>query len=117
LDNAQRPPAVEAEVEKAMIGHGESGFHRRGDDVLVVTTESYGGVEGMVERLSITRYSRYQPGEYRFTFSDDKMVRCFVAFGGIAGYATELAEIEEDNPRYAEHLKLINQWYEEQTNP
>ncbi|WP_419861785.1 hypothetical protein [Candidatus Palauibacter sp.] len=69
------------------------------------------------ENLRITHRLKYQRGEYRFTFSDGKMVRCFVAMGGIAGYATELADIEADNPRYAEHLKLINQWYEEQMNP
>ena len=69
------------------------------------------------EGLSVSYYFKYRPGEYRFSFSDGEMVRCFLTGGGIAGYATELADIEEDNQRYAEHIRLIRQWYEEQTNP
>ncbi|MCY3698152.1 MAG: hypothetical protein OXH46_00760 [Gemmatimonadetes bacterium] len=71
----------------------------------------------MSHELRVTHRFKYQPGEYRFTFSDGKMVRCFLTMAGIVGYATELADIDEDNPRYAEHIRLIKQWYEEQTNP
>ena len=69
------------------------------------------------ERLRITLLSKDQLGEYRFTFNDGEVIRCFLAMGGIAGYATELASIEDDNPRYAAHIELIKQWYDKEANP
>lgn len=47
MDDAQGPPAVEVEVEKAVVGHPKPGIHPLGDDVLVITTELEEGVGGM----------------------------------------------------------------------
>ena len=49
MDDAQGPPAVEVEVEKAVAGHRHlgSGVHSRGADVFIVTTKLEEGVGGM----------------------------------------------------------------------